>query len=108
VHLPIVPIEGLAPGPVADLCQLFARANDVGEQYCRQQPVAGGHVPTVAGGEFLNFLDQRLEISDRWNMAAGRQFDVPCVGQIVAENRPLATGTALASRRCVTSTGTRT
>jgi hypothetical protein len=82
----IVMIEQFAPALISDFHRYTCRADDVGEENGRQDPIRlGKSAVAMSGDEFLNVADQPLARSSKAPVGKIAIFDVFCAGDSGSE-----------------------
>ena len=84
-------LEEIAPPAIAELCHVFARGDDVGEEHGRENAIGLG-IPVHCGvprtfEERLDFAEIRLGLSDRRDVPLVVQLDVRRAGDLI-RNEP--------------------
>ena len=80
----MVLFERFAPTLIAEIERALGRADDVGEQDCREHPVTLVRVPD-ARDELLDLVDDRVHVSHPWVVGVAGQLDVLRARDVLGE-----------------------
>ena len=94
----VMPLQQLAPAPVAELGRLLGRADDVREEDRREHAV-GLRPAARAGQELLDLVDNRIGITGPQRVRVSRQLDELRSRYPLGDERLSSTFTSLSSLR---------
>ena len=103
----VVPLEQVAPAPVAELRRPLGRADDVGEEHRREHAVGLGHRGATPVRNSSISSSERVLVADPRQVVVARQLDEPRAGDLLGDVAALLDVHDRGRRvRCRTSVGT--